>query len=434
MKNKTNLPPSKEKLHDSVAKFKTIYDISPGLICVANANNGIFIECNLAVTSILGWSVKEFTSKPFNEYIHPDDQQKTVDIITEQLKGKPVANFQNRYRCKDGSYKWLAWQATAIDKNGLVHAVATDITESKQREENLLESEEKFKFVSNNLQEGLWITDNKDRMIYFNKKMEEISGVSKQDFIGLSVIKDFPKETTQHFLPYYKIAKKELRPTYYEADVVTPAGKKTIQSGWLIPRNQDGKYFGMVCTIEDITEHKQAELALEESEKKYSDLYNNAPDMFVSVDAKTTLIRDCNQTLATNLGYLKKEIIGKPIFDMYHADSHEGANRVFKEFVEKGEVHDAELQLKRKDGSKLDVSLNVSSVKDKNGTVLYSRSVWRDITERKQAEEKLKSRNKELETWAEVTTDRELFMLELKKEINELLEKSGKKPKYKIPI
>lgn len=309
MKNKTNLPPSKEKLHDSVAKFKTIYDISPGLICVANANNGIFIECNLAVTSILGWSVKEFTSKPFNEYIHPDDQQKTVDIITEQLKGKPVANFQNRYRCKDGSYKWLAWQATAADMNGLVYAVATDIND-----------------------------------------------------------------------------------------------------------------------------RKQATQALLQGEKRYQDLYNNAPDMFVSVDAKTTLIRDCNQTLATNLGYLKKEIIGKPIFDMYHADSHEGANRAFKEFVKKGEVHDAELQLKRKDGSKLDVSLNVSSVKDKNGTVLYSRSVWRDITERKQTEEKLKNRNKELETWAEVTTDRELFMLELKKEINELLEKFGKKPKYKIPI
>jgi len=58
----------------------------------------------------------------------------------------------------------------------------------------------------------------------------------------------------------------------------------------------------------------------------------------------------------------------------------------------------------------------------------------RDITERKQAEEKLKSRNKELETWAEVTTGRELKMLELKKEINELLEESGKKPKYEIPV
>lgn len=86
--NKTNLLQSDKKLLDVVTQFKNIYDISPGLICVADANAGIFTECNPAVTLILGWSVKEFTSKPFNEYIHPDDQQKTVDIITEQLKGK----------------------------------------------------------------------------------------------------------------------------------------------------------------------------------------------------------------------------------------------------------------------------------------------------------------------------------------------------------
>ena len=131
--------------------------------------------------------------------------------------------------------------------------------------------------------------------------------------------------------------------------------------------------------------------ALEESEKKFQDLYDNAPDMYVSVDAETAKILRCNQTLATALGYSKEEIIGQPIYFAYHPDSVEEAKKAFQSFVTTGEVHGAIPQLKRKDGSKIDVSLNVSSFRDKKGKILYSRSVWRDITELKQAEERLKN-------------------------------------------
>jgi len=136
---------------------------------------------------------------------------------------------------------------------------------------------------------------------------------------------------------------------------------------------------------------RRAEQALKESETKYIDLYDNAPDMYVSVDAKTALVRQCNQTVADNLGYSKEEIIGRPIFEMHHPDCMEEVKKTFKLFVETGEVHNAELQLMRKDGSKLDVSLNVSSVRDEDGNILYSRSTWRDITERKRAEEALEA-------------------------------------------
>ena len=146
----------------------------------------------------------------------------------------------------------------------------------------------------------------------------------------------------------------------------------------------------------EIAERKRAEKELRESEARYEDLYDNAPDMFVSVDAKTSIILRCNQTLSKELGYSKDEIIGHPIFSMYHPDSIEDAKKVFKSFTETGKVHNAELQMKRKDGSKINVILNVSAVRDEQGNILYSRSVWRDITERKEAEEKLEQTVKEL--------------------------------------
>ena len=123
---------------------------------------------------------------------------------------------------------------------------------------------------------------------------------------------------------------------------------------------------------------------------RYIDFYENAPDMSVSVDAKTTLIERCNNTLADTLGYPKEEIIGRPIFEIYHPDCMEEAKKAFEAFVKTGEVRDKELQLRRKDGSKLDVSLNVSSLRDEAGNILFSRSILHDITERKLNEEKIK--------------------------------------------
>jgi PAS domain S-box-containing protein len=107
-------------------------------------------------------------------------------------------------------------------------------------------------------------------------------------------------------------------------------------------------------------QRKRAEEALKASEAKYMDLYENAPDMYASVNAKTALIERCNYTLANTLRYSKEEIIGQPVFEIYHPDCLEEVKKTFKLFVETGEIHDKELQLRRKDGSRLDVSLNVN--------------------------------------------------------------------------
>ena len=138
-----------------------------------------------------------------------------------------------------------------------------------------------------------------------------------------------------------------------------------------------------------IIERERVEEVLRVSEARYQDLYENAPDMFVSVDAESARIIQCNQTLTTALGYSKEEIIGRPIFDMYHPDCMEDVRRDFRSFVETGVVDNAELQLRRKDGSRIDVSLNVSAVRDESGKILYSRSIWRDITDFKHIEKRV---------------------------------------------
>lgn len=139
-----------------------------------------------------------------------------------------------------------------------------------------------------------------------------------------------------------------------------------------------------------IHEQVNQETTLRESEARYQDLFEHAPDMYVSVDAQTKKILQCNQSVVSVTGYPKEELEGMLLFDLYHPDSMKEARQAFHTFVSLGEVKNAELQLRRKDGGKVDVMLNVSAIRDAQGRIIKSRSVWRDITSLKHAEKALR--------------------------------------------
>lgn len=178
-------------------------------------------------------------------------------------------------------------------------------------------------------------------------------------------------------------------------------------------RHRDGSYRWMLTRAEltldeagqpqqsiscyvDITEHKRVEAALREADSRYQDLYENAPDIYLSVDAATGHILQCNQTTVTETGYAKNEIVGQPVLVLYHPDCLSEAMKRFEQFMSTGEMRGADLQLRRKDGTKIDISVSASAVRDDAGKVRYSRSVWRVITERKQAEAAVKASEERL--------------------------------------
>ena len=100
------------------------------MLCVANAE-GYFVDLNPRWQQTLGWSVEELKAKPFIEFVHPDDVQSTIDESARlQTPGTTTVSFENRYVCKDGSYRWLQWSARVVD--GFFFAVARDITMLKE--------------------------------------------------------------------------------------------------------------------------------------------------------------------------------------------------------------------------------------------------------------------------------------------------------------
>ena len=167
----------RQKLLAVEAELRNTINISPGLICVADVNSGYFTECNPAVSRLLGFSIEEFKSRPFTEFIHPDDIQKSVDERTKLLSGSQVANFENRYLCKDGSYKWLAWQATAADEFGKVVTVATDISDLKKREAEAALSHSLLEATLESTADGILVISLEGKWTRSNQKFINMWGI-----------------------------------------------------------------------------------------------------------------------------------------------------------------------------------------------------------------------------------------------------------------
>jgi PAS domain S-box-containing protein len=133
-----------QALRESRKELAEIFSMSLDMICIADINSATFLKVSPAFNRTLGFSEAELLNQSFLDFIHPDDVDATLQIIEDKLKrGDKVLNFTNRYRCKDGSYRWLDWVSVPLPERGLTFAVARDITERKlaERERQALEAQ-----------------------------------------------------------------------------------------------------------------------------------------------------------------------------------------------------------------------------------------------------------------------------------------------------
>ena len=134
----------------------------------------------------------------------------------------------------------------------------------------------------------------------------------------------------------------------------------------------------------------------DESVREFFDIYFHAHDMIVSVEVNTDKVIRCNKAVMERLGYSRAEVVGHPIFKLYHQGCVEDAKELFRVIAETGETHDAEQTLRKRDGGKINVSLNATTVYDANGNPMLVRFDWRDITRRAMEIDDLRSQNRQL--------------------------------------
>ncbi|MBE9126796.1 MULTISPECIES: PAS domain S-box protein [unclassified Coleofasciculus] len=114
------------------------FKLSPDLMCVLGFD-GYFKRVNPTFEKTLSYSAAELLSKPLISFVHPEDRATTLAELEKLAQKSPTVRFENRYRCKDGSYKWLSWNSLGLVEEGIAHAIARDITASKETKATLLE-------------------------------------------------------------------------------------------------------------------------------------------------------------------------------------------------------------------------------------------------------------------------------------------------------
>jgi PAS domain S-box-containing protein len=250
----------------------------------------------------------------------------------------------------------------------------------RQTERSLLKIEEVQVNILKTAMDGFLMIDLNGKLLDVNNTYCTMSGYNRTELLQMSVTDlkahESDEETIKLLKKIRKVGEDRFETQHRRKDGSVFDLEISVQC-----QLPDSEY--MVVFLKDITERKKSENLLQESEKKFITLYNNSPDMYMSVSPKDAKILECNNTLLEKTNYTREELIGFPIFKLYHEDCLEEVKKAFQLFVETGKVSNKELTIKTKEGDKIDVSLNVNAVKDETGKILYSISSWRDISETK---------------------------------------------------
>ena len=357
--------------------LKRFFSISLDLLCVAGTD-GYFKTVNRSWTKVLGFSERELLERPYVEFIHPEDRAATLEEAAKLAEGRDLISFENRYRCQDGSYRWLQWSATPALDRGLLYAAARDVTTQKQT------SEYARSLIEASLDPLVTISPD-GKISDVNEATVKVTGLPREKLIGTDFSGYFtePGKAQEGYRQVF--AKGSV--TDYPLTIRHVNGRLTdVLYNASVYKDFRGNVLGVFAAARDVTAQKQA------SEYARS-LIEASPDPLVTIspDGKIT---DVNEATVKVTGLPREKLIGTD-FSNYFTEpgkAQEGYQQVFA----KGSVTDYPLTIRHVNGRLTDVLYNASVYKDARGSVLGVFAAARDVTERKQNEQRIQELNREL--------------------------------------
>jgi PAS domain S-box-containing protein len=262
-------------------------------------------------------------------------------------------------------------------------------------------SKDLYESILDGITSGVWATDKNNVIYYANRAMEMVAGVTQQKLRGYRVLEDSSENTIDHFRPHYVEAKETLQPVYYsEVPIVTPAGKQTYQSGWLVPRIRDGRYDGMICILQDITNEKEIRKALRESAARYGELVENVNSIIMRLDLEGN-ITFINRFAQEFFGFLHDEIICRNVVGTILPETERAMKSVQGMLKNIGKAPkrfaSREHENIRKNGEHAWIAWTNKAIFDDTGRLTEVLCVGNDITELKYQERLLKKCRNNLE-------------------------------------
>ena len=244
-----------------------IFALSLDLVCVTGFD-GYFKNVNPAWERTTGFSSAELLREPFLSFVHADEAEATSRAFMSVVNGVPLQGFGTRFRCKDGSYRWTEWTATAFPERGVIYAIGRDTTDRRKAERLVEESEARYRQLYNEAPVGYHEIDEQGRIISVNQTELEMLGYRREEMIGEYVWKFVADSEASRARVLEKLAGLSQENVAAERLYRKKDGEVlTMLIDERMERDQSGRVKTIRSTIRDISERKKAEVALNEAKE-----------------------------------------------------------------------------------------------------------------------------------------------------------------------
>ena len=479
------------ELKESEEKYKALYDNAP-LSYQALNEDGSFIDVNPAWLNTLGYKREEVIGKFYADFLHPDWKPHFDKNFPAFKKQGYINDVQFKIKHKDGHYLDISFEGSiGYHPDGRfrqTYCVFHDITDRKQAEENVRKNQQKLQILSETAMKFVEFPKDKDIYQFIGLQLKKL--VSKKSFIIISSIDNStkilsvrvvlgigkligkvvkllgkrPEEVTitvkdenlkylsDSLLHYSKKGIHELSLNTIPQTVsrsiekifnigkiytIGFISKKQLFGTAIIILKKDSRAIQDYDIIEAFIKQasiaiqkKEAEEELQQSEEKYHKFFSDdLSGAFISTPEGKLL--ECNQAFLDIFGYpTKKSAMKASTYKLYTDINQRDEKIQMLKKVKKLESY--EEKLKNVNGEIINVVTNMRGEFDSDGILVLLKGYLVDVTKQRIAERKLQEKNRSLKMSNDLFVGRELKMIELKKEINELLERSGEKAKYRI--
>jgi PAS domain S-box-containing protein len=363
------------------AELEHFFAVSLDLWCIADTD-GYFLKLSPMWETTLGYALEELTGQRFLDFVHPDDIQATIAATSALVAQQPVLDFTNRYRCKDGSYRFIEWRSRSEGK--LIYAAARDVTERQQLEAYqsrlvaIIESSSNA--IIGETLNGI-ITD-------WNPAAETMYGYTAAEMIGQSIALIIPPDLLHELVPLLAAIGHGLVVQHHETVRLRKDGSRIDVALTVSPiKDKNGIILGASVIAQDITELKQARDALQESETRLRSIFETMDDAVWSVELPGYQMIYLNPAGSRILGRSREEMDQhhELRLELIHPDDVALAQAALQTTLTAGRA-EVEYRMVRPDGEIRWALSRSRLVRDSRGQPVRLEGLISDITDRKLAQ------------------------------------------------
>jgi PAS domain S-box-containing protein len=237
---------------------RLLFVLSRDLLAIIGFD-GRLKRVNPAWTTNLGWREDQLVGARFEDFVHPEDRNRTAQVFEELHRGHPVTWLETRYRCRDESFRRIAWNSTPLLDRAEIYATGHDVTEARQARELVEAARHRIIAALEGMSDGFFALDRDWRFTYINAKGEEYLGRGREDLLGRTIWEEFPDLHGTRFPSEYRRAIDEQLSVTFE-DFLAPQGR------WYGVRAHPSPE-GLAVYFVDITDQKRTDALLQQARK-----------------------------------------------------------------------------------------------------------------------------------------------------------------------